>query len=487
MSDGEIERFARRDVLKVADVLREEELVAAGGGGGVFEKRPQGEHVRRFLHLRDLHRLGRYAAGAAHPEDPGIHDARHGIVAAHEDLSVVHEEALGDAPEARERLVVADHEGLAPGIGARHHEERLLRGFHPGGSLGFAREGVKEQRMQGRIGEHHAHLGESRRNAGQGRGRLRGLFFGAPQRRRLAAEHDRVGGGEEKRLLVLRDLHPPARGGDAGAHDGKGFFVAALPLAQALHGRGISCVADEVETPDALQGDDFAAPQGRSRFTHRVARERAARRVRPRELRAADGAGVGLRVEAPVGGVLVLGEARRAHGENRHRGLRTVVGEAPRDREARSAVGAVREGVAVPAVRRVEDVRKAGAAGRGVRGDHRRDGAGVLGRCNSEGREALHLRRKGRDRVDAGERGLFAQKFVGEGGERRRVPFEVHAHALRVVVDLAREAERDGDAPDRGAEPHALDESLDADELGCGRHKTVLPRLLLMVRDPDGP
>ena len=65
---------------------------------------------------------------------------------------------------------------------------------------------------------------------------------------------------------------------------------------------------------------------------------------------------VRLRVEAAVGGVLVLRPARRAHREAGHRRPWPVVGHAAHDREARPAVRAVDERVAVAAVSRVEQL-----------------------------------------------------------------------------------------------------------------------------------
>jgi hypothetical protein len=57
-----------------------------------------------------------------------------------------------------------------------------------------------------------------------------------------------------------------------------------------------------------------------------------------------------LRVKAAVQRIFVLGLARRTHRKHGHRGLRTVVGNAPRNREARAAVGAVDEGIQVTTV-----------------------------------------------------------------------------------------------------------------------------------------
>ena len=73
------------------------------------------------------------------------------------------------------------------------------------------------------------------------------------------------------------------------------------------------------------------------------------------------------------GGIVVLRLAGGAHFEARHRGLRAVVGNAARDGEARAAVGAVEEGIAVAAVARIEQLAQAVRAGGCVGGNAGRD------------------------------------------------------------------------------------------------------------------
>jgi len=81
-------------------------------------------------------------------------------------------------------------------------------------------------------------------------------------------------------------------------------------------------------------------------------------------------------VEGPVGGVLVLAPAVVAQLERSHRRVPSVVGRRAHDREARAALGAVDERVAVAAVVRVEQLAAARLAERDV-GHH--DGRRVLG------------------------------------------------------------------------------------------------------------
>ena len=77
----------------------------------------------------------------------------------------------------------------------------------------------------------------------------------------------------------------------------------------------------------------------------------------------ADRAGVGLGVKAPVERVVVLALAVGAHGKGRMVVSGPVVGDVADDGEARPAVGAVGEGIAVAAVGGVEQLAQAVGAG----------------------------------------------------------------------------------------------------------------------------
>ena len=74
-------------------------------------------------------------------------------------------------------------------------------------------------------------------------------------------------------------------------------------------------------------------------------------------------------MKAAIGGIVVLRLAGWAHFEARHRGLRAVVGDAARDGEARSAVGAVEERIAVAAVGGIEQLAQTVGAGGRVGGN----------------------------------------------------------------------------------------------------------------------
>ena len=87
-----------------------------------------------------------------------------------------------------------------------------------------------------------------------------------------------------------------------------------------------------------------------------AARNDCARFVPQLQLRTALRTGVGLGMKAAVARIVVLRRTFRAHLENSHRSARPVVGQRFDDGEAWSAVGAVGEGIAIPAIAGIEDL-----------------------------------------------------------------------------------------------------------------------------------
>ena len=156
--------------------------------------------------------------------------------------------------------------------------------------------------------------------------------------------------------------------------------------------------------------------------------------------RPAGRARVGLGVEAAVGGVLVLGAARGAHGEGAHRRALPVVGDAQHDREARPAVRAVREGVAVAAVGRVEDLGQAGVARRAVGGHERRGRPGAPAGQDLEAVLAGRGRVSARHALDGGQRRSLRAHAAHEALDRGAVALHLDHHAALVVAHPAGEA-----------------------------------------------
>ena len=327
---------------------------------------------------------------------------------------------------------------------------------------------MEEKELHGRVRNHHAELGESRRDRGrdadQGLPVLRGLC-GLDDPLRPRREHDRPGDGTERPKARRRKARDATRARFVGDHDGEGLLASALSRAQPGDGLLVSCIADEVEAPEPLHGDDAAGEDLLERGANGVSRKQAPGGVRRKELRPAHGAGVGLGVKAPVGGIIILGLALAAHREVPHRGLRAVVGDAERDREARPAVRAVRERIAPAAVLGIEHVAHAFGAGRGVGRHHRvrhavaalgdREVLRPLGGEEAE-REELVDPREGRLAGDV------PAKRLREGRDRGLLALNDGDDALGVVPDAAAEPEPTGRSPDGRAEADPLDEAPDA-------------------------
>ena len=140
-----------------------------------------------------------------------------------------------------------------------------------------------------------------------------------------------------------------------------------------------------------------------ARISPAASRRRASPAV-GRKRRTAHRAGIRLRVKPPVGRVVILPLALRAHPEDRHRRLRPVVRNVLNDRVSRTAIGAVRERVAEAPVGRIHRIGQAGVAGR----DIRRDQGELAGLGHAvpdrEARLAGRLHLRDRALLDPGER-----------------------------------------------------------------------------------
>ena len=291
---------------------------------------------------------------------------------------------VGDARQALARVVVAVGDRLVGDVAARHHERR--RGV------------VREQVVQRRVGQHHAELAVARGD------RRRHGRVGAPRR-----EHDRpLAPGQQLRLGVAQlDERPRRR--DVAHHERERPVLAVLARAQSRDRLLVVGAAREVVAAEALDGHDRAVEQGRGGQVHRVV---AGRLPQPHG-RTARRARVGLRVEAPVARVVVLGPARGAHREAGHRRQRPVVGHAAHDREARAAVRAVDERVAVAAVGGIEELGQAVGAGGRVGGDRRVGLAAVGALEDAKAQLPGGRQRRPGDRLDARQR----RRLGGQPGQ----------------------------------------------------------------------
>ena len=277
---------------------------------------------------------GNVAARAAQDDGPAGDDPRHRVVAARLDLAIVDQEEVGDAAEPLERLVVAIGDRLLGEVARGHHQGPVQLARAAGGGA--------------------ACTAASGRPAG----------CAAPPRPRdrpaRGARTSTIGRSTEvsSRALRLRhvgDLRAAARSRTITAN---GFSSRRLRSRRRRTAARRGRVAGQVEPAEPLDarrcGPARCGGGGADRVRGTSARspcddEQAQRAGRTR-------ARVRLGVEAAVGDRVVLALTVRAHGERRHRRGRAIVGNVAGDREARPAVGAVGERIAVAPIVRVEDL-----------------------------------------------------------------------------------------------------------------------------------
>ena len=142
---------------------------------------------------------------------------------------------------------------------------------------------------------------------------------------------------------------------DVTEHDGERLLDAAFAFAERGYSRFRTCITGEMETTQSFYGGNAiffeqmrGLPQGLGGVD-----ERAIGRPELQQ-RTAIPASVRLRMKTAIGGIIVFGLTRGAHAKGSHGGARTVVRDVANDGEARTAVGAVDEGVAEAAVARIQ-------------------------------------------------------------------------------------------------------------------------------------
>ena len=241
-----------------------------------------------------------------------------------------------------------------------------------------------------------------------------------------------------------------------------------LARAQACDRFLVRCIARKVVPAETLDSDDRPRLQ---RFDHVLEWQR--------EPWPADGARDRLGVEAAVPGVLVLAAAIGAEQEPCHRGQRPVVRNADDDREPRSALRTVDEGVAEPPIVRIEELSEALVAGRDVRRDRRRptrrracldDELGVPTWGRRLGKNGIHTR----------ERGCLATQVGREPIELGGLSLGLDDHSLAVIEYETRELMPTREPVDERPETYALDETGDQKPPSFAlRHRVIVAFLTL--------
>jgi hypothetical protein len=289
----------------------------------------------------------RIGSGAYPREHQGVvHDTDDRVIDARQDLAVVEQEDVCDPAETPERLVVTHGDWLVAQIAARHNER--------------ATHGIEEEMMERCVGEHHAHPVEA------GRHRPGDVVLAV-----LRQQYNRMLGRDQQSRFNRRHRGDEAHLLDGTDHDGQRLGVPVLALAKAPDSGVARCIAREVESADAADGDYPPRGQQTRGLANRcvaVFEWRPVASGKP-HARATLVARDRLRVVASVRRGLVFGAACLAHGENGHRRALAVVGERIDDRVARAAIGTGDERVAISPPIRVAKLGLALRTDRDVRGN----------------------------------------------------------------------------------------------------------------------
>ena len=301
--------------------------------------------------------------------------------------------------------------------------------------------------MQRRRREHHAQPREPRRHAWQ-----RVVAAGA-----FAQQHDRALARFKRGALGIVQVGERLCRRGIGQQHRERLLLALLALAQPGHRLRVARIAREMKTTDALDCDDLAAREPRDYRRQRVepcVEHRTVGRAQA-QTRPADRTCIRLGMEAPVGRRFVLAAAVGAQHEGRHRRVRPVVGQAARDRVARSAVRAVDERIPPAPVFRGEELVQAVRAHGGVGRDGGRDRPATT-RLDDEG-DALLGRLVARlQHRDACERGWLATQSFDQRIDRRQAALRLDLDALRVVAHPTDEPQLARQPPHVRPETHAL-------------------------------
>ena len=152
----------RRRVVEAADIGRDEGFPPARHRHAGLEMRAERERVGAVARKWD--RLGNEAARAAQKGGRAGDQGHHAIVRSGDDLAVEAHDQIGDAGELLAGLGVVDDQRLAAHIGARCDERVIERRLAPGGACRLSGQGVEDEVMSWRIGEHRADSREARRD-----------------------------------------------------------------------------------------------------------------------------------------------------------------------------------------------------------------------------------------------------------------------------------------------------------------------------------
>ena len=253
-------------------------------------------------------------------------------------------------------------------------------------------------------------------------------------------------------------------------HYSQGFGRTLFPLPQQGDRFGVRGIAGQMEAPQTLDSQDLARRQQSSGPRDHIAALRIREQTPPTgiqqlQMRPADGAGIGLGMETPVEGIIVLTLALRAHLEISHGRPGTVIRDALDDRETGATVGAVSERIAVTPVGGIEQLPPALGAGRDVRRDERivafrKPAVANLKSLTALDRNIFHIHP-----LDARQRRGLETQIGHKAIQGSHRAFHFYIHAPGVVEHPARQGVVMSQTIDKRTKAHPLHDALHEDAL----------------------
>ena len=469
----------RAQVLQVPHIGGQVEEIARGDAEGVFELPAYGQDAALELCLpaapsaRIQNGKGGVAPGSADHIGMAPVEVHDRIVRADPDQAVVAEDAVAEAGQLFERVRIIPADRRPRYVSAGH--DQAVRHLQPVVV-------VKEQKLQGRVGEHDPDLGVSRRDRRSQKGA--GTVVSAVQQ-----EDGLLVAGQDLLLLFIEEafpadcLHIPH-------HDREGLGRPVLAGPEPFHRRLIGGVAAQVEAADPLDRDDPALQDGppggrdgipppgqvqgdpvpvhgKGLVLEMDPHSLRIRSIQEIDLRAAVIAADRLGVVAPGQGTVILLGTGPAHGKHLHAGPLPVVGQGVQDGQPRAAAGAVDKRMEVSFVRRVVHLPDAVLADRNVRRDEDLppglfalyDGKSVIGRGFFQ---FLFV-----DPEDGGPaRGLVPEQAL-KGFDLPLLPLRHDLDIGPLVADAAPDPGCRGMPVDGGPESDPLDDPVYTKTHGC--------------------
>ncbi|KFB70326.1 MAG: hypothetical protein AW09_004587 [Candidatus Accumulibacter phosphatis] len=263
---------------------------------------------------------------------------------------------------------------------------------------------MEEQKLHRRVWQHDAKPGKAWGDTGQ---RLVTTAAFAEQDRRACRQ------GHQTRFA---DADLDERSGRSGIrqHHHKGLLVTLLALTQQSDGDRVARVAGQMETAQALDGENLSLQQQGQGRADRVIGQAVSLAVEQENLWSALRTAIGLGMKTPVLGPPVLTLTTVTHRKRFEAGAYAVVGQAAADGVAWSAIGAIGEGITPARAAGVEHLGQALATDRRVVSDHRRGPATAAVDDHEIFADACRCRIAGGHRVDPGQRRRVLLQSIDE-------------------------------------------------------------------------